>query len=137
MMTSGNRALAAVLGTMALLGVAACGGDQSTPEGLGDAVADAANAEDLDALVELVCANDKAGVEDDFDFKKARDELKAPDLEFDVEFLTMQRKGNMATLTFKTSFENMPKQMRDMGMPSSTEMTQKAVQEEGNWVICN
>lgn len=137
MMTSRNRACAAILGTMALLGVAACGGDQSSPEDLGEAVADAANAEDLDALVELVCGKDKAGVEDDFDFTKAREELKAPDLEFDVEFLTMQRKGDTATLTFKTSFENLPKQMKDMGMPTSTEMTQKAIQEDGNWVICN
>lgn len=120
-----------------MLGVAACGGDQSSPEDLGEAVADAANAEDLDALVELVCGKDKAGVEDDFDFTKAREELKAPDLEFDVEFLTMQRKGDTATLTFKTSFENLPKQMKDMGMPTSTEMTQKAIQEDGNWVICN
>lgn len=31
----------------------------------------------------------------------------------------------------------LPKQMKDMGMPTSTEMTQKAIQEDGNWVICN
>lgn len=137
MMTSGNRTFAVVLGTMALLGAAACGGDQSSPDDLGEAVADSANAEDLDALVELVCAKDKAGVEEDFDFKKAREELRAPDLEFAVEFVKSDTKGDTATLTFKTSFENLPKQMKDMGMPTSTEMSQKAVQENGNWVICN
>lgn len=121
----------------ALLTLSACGNDQSTPEGLGEAVADAANAEDSDAIAELACKKDQATFTQDFDFAKMREQLKADDLTFTVEFLEATTKGETATLKFKTTFENLPKKMTDMGMPTSTENEQNAVKEGENWVICN
>lgn len=121
----------------AVLTLAACGADQSSPDGLGEAVADAANDEDADAIAELACKKDRAIFTKDFDFAKMREQLQTDDLTFTVEFVEATTKGESATLKFKTTFENLPKKMTDMGMPNSTENEQNAIKEGENWVICN
>lgn len=132
-----RRTTATACALAALLTLSACGNDQSTPEGLGEAVADAANDEDPDTIKDLACKKDQAAFADDFDFDKMRRQLGAEDLSFSVEFVKAATKGNTATLTFKTTFDNLPKKMTDMGMATSTENEQNAVKEGENWVICN
>jgi hypothetical protein len=132
-----RRAATAALSLTAVLSLAGCGADQSSPDGLGEAVADAANSEDIEAIQDLACSKDKASFKTDFDFDKMRTQLGAEGLSFDVEFVKSETKGNTATLTFKTTFENLPKKLQDMGMPNATENKQNAIQEGDTWVICN
>lgn len=132
-----TRTAATVIATLATLGLAGCGTDQSSPDGLGEAVADAANDEDPDAIQTLACDKDKASFKTDFDFEKMRKQLGADDLEFTVEFVKSETGDKTATLTFKTTYENLPKKMQDMGMPTTTENTQNAIKEGNNWILCN
>lgn len=135
-MTLRTTAIRAALCAGTLLGMAACGADHGTPEELGRAVAEAANAEDADTIKVLTCAKDRAAFAEDFDFAKVRKDLGADDLGIKVTFVKAEKNDNAATLVFKTTFENLPKAMRDMDMPSTTENKQRAVKEDDRWVLC-
>lgn len=132
------RLIARVAIAMAVtVGVTSCGADFRTPEALGEAVAEAATDEDIDALKEFVCAKDRAELVQLLDINKSRKELHADDLEATIEFIKAQPEGKEVILMFKTTFENLPQRMTDMGMPTSTENSQTAIKEGDRWVMCN
>lgn len=120
-----------------MLALGACGTDTSTPEGLGEAVADATSDGSIDTLKDLTCPKDRNTFAADLDPDKIREQLKAEDLEITVEFVKASAEGNQATLSFKTTFGNLPKKLTDMGMPTSSTNTQTARKQGDNWVICN
>lgn len=130
------RTAAVTLTSAALCASAACSSDQGSPEALGEAVASAASNGDVDSIRELTCVKDSKDLAADFDVERIRNELGAEDLAFTVEFINAHTNGDQATLTFKTTFENLPQHMREMMMPSTTENTQRAIRQDDRWTLC-
>ncbi|WP_034269861.1 hypothetical protein [Haloechinothrix halophila] len=132
-----SRVIGAMAGVAAIASVAACGGSgHDSPEDLGNAIATAANDQDLAGIKELTCEKNKDSITEEFDVETAREKLNAPDLEFSAEFVSAETDGDKSTLTFKLALENMPQELKDAGAPDSFEPTEDAIKEDGNWVMC-
>lgn len=133
-----KRSVGATICTLALLGMAACGGDQGSPEDLGKAVAEAINNEDVDAMKELTCEEKRSEVSETAmeEAKKTLEQAGIKDPQVSAEFVKAEEKGDEASVTLKIKVDNLPEEMKQAGAPESQEQTFKAVQKDGDWVVC-
>lgn len=136
--TTIKRAVGATIGAIALLGMAACGGDQGSPEDLGKAMAEAINNEDVDAMKELTCKAKQSEVSEAemAEVKKMLEQAGVKDPQLSAEFVKAEEKGDEATITLKLKVDNLPEEIKQQGMPESQEQGIKAIQEDGDWVVC-
>lgn len=127
-----------LIATAVALTLASCGSpDRTTVDGLGEAVADAANDQDFDALKDLTCEKDRDQTVEEMNFDNTRTNVNADDLDITVEFLEADAHGKTATLTFRTAIENLPQRLADLGMSDTSEHQMSAAKEGEYWVLCN
>ncbi|MQA63952.1 MAG: hypothetical protein GEU86_21370 [Actinophytocola sp.] len=118
--------------------VSACGAPElTTPDELGEAVAEAINDQDFDAIKELTCDKDRDEIAEEINFDKTRADLDAEDLEISVEFLKAEADGDKASLTFTTTLDNLPERLADLGMPTTSNDQQSAKRTDAQWSLCN
>lgn len=118
---TGTRTAAALIGAVLLVGLAGCGGHDSA-KSLGDAMVEAFNDKDPDALVDLACEADRKAAEN-FDLKDAMG--AAANKDYTVALVDVVEEGDRGTVTLKLTVNG----------KSQTEQF-PVVKEDGEWVIC-
>lgn len=134
-----DRSLHTVLVTAVIaVIVSSCGASEhSTPDELGEAVADAINDQDFDAIKELTCDKDQDEIAGKINFDETRANLDAEDLEISVEFVKAEADRDKASLTFTTTLDNLPERLADLGMPATSKDRQSAKRVNAHWILCN
>lgn len=118
-----KRAVAgAAIGAFLLLGVAGCGGGHDSARSLGEAMVDAFNDKDTDALVDLACEADQKAAEN-FNLEAVMGAAAQKD--YEVSLVDAVEEGDKGTVTLKLTVDG-KSQNEDFPV----------VKEDGDWVIC-
>lgn len=112
-----------MIAVLVLLTVGACGGGHATAKELGQAMAEAFNDKDTDALVDLACEADRAEAEA-MDLKEVMG--AAFNQEIKVSVAKVDENGDQGVVTLNLTADGKT-------VPEDFEVQM----EDGDWVICN
>jgi hypothetical protein len=134
----GGAGVLVIGGVVALILVLTSGADTSSPQGVAEAAVKAANAKDVDAIVDLSCQelkDKKDKIREDIDpaaDPNTPDEFKNVTFTFTLDKVEQQG-DDKATANVKVAFQNLPAEMKDL-MPTTVKLN--LTKESDQWRYC-